>query len=142
MKKTKIAYWVFTGLMTAALGVGAAYDAASAPEAIAHITHLGYPAYLVPFLGVAKLAALLVILAPGLRRLKEWAYAGLVIDLVGAAYSHFAVGDGPEMWAGILVLLLVVGGSYFFFLKRQRAADGAPERTPAERYGQVSLSGN
>ncbi len=142
MKKTKIAYWIFTGLMTAALGVGAAYDAASAPEAVAHVAHLGYPAYLVPFLGVAKLAALLVILVPGLRRLKEWAYAGLVIDLVGAAYSHFAVGDGPEMWGAILGLLLVVMGAYAFYHKLQRAADGAPDRAPAERYGQVSLSGN
>jgi hypothetical protein len=142
MKKAKIAYWICTVLMTAALGVGSVFDALSAPEAIAHITKLGYPAYLVPFLGVAKLAALLVILVPGFGRLKEWAYAGLVIDLVGAMYSHFAVADGPQMWGSIGGLLLVVLGSYGFYHKLQRATAGAPDRTPAERYGQVSLSGN
>jgi hypothetical protein len=142
MKKVKITYWICTGLITALLGVGAIFDAISAPEAVAHITHLGYPAYLVPFLGVAKMAALAVILVPGFRRLKEWAYAGLVIDLVGAFYSHVAVGDGPEMWAGFIPMLAVLGISYAFSHKLHRAAQGAPERTPAERYGQVSLSGN
>jgi hypothetical protein len=142
MKKVKITYWICTGLITALLGVGAIFDAISAPEAVAHITRLGYPAYLVPFLGVAKMAALAVILVPGFRRLKEWAYAGLVIDLVGAFYSHVAVGDGPEMWAGFIPMLAVLGISYAFSHKLHRAAQGAPERTPAERYGQVSLSGN
>jgi hypothetical protein len=142
MKKVKITYWICTGLITALLGVGALFDAISAPEAVAHITRLGYPAYLVPFLGVAKMAALLVILVPGFRRLKEWAYAGLVIDLVGAFYSHVAVGDGPEMWAGFIPMLAVVGISYAFSHKLHRAAAGTPERTPAARYGQVSLSGN
>jgi hypothetical protein len=142
MKKAKIAYWICTGLMTATLGVGSVFDALSDPQAIAHITGLGYPAYLVPFLGVAKLAALLVILVPGLRRLKEWAYAGLVIDLVGAMYSHFAVGDGPQMWGSIGVLLLVVGGSYWFYHKMQRATAGEPDGAPAQPYAQVSLSGN
>jgi hypothetical protein len=142
MKKAKIAYWVCTGLMTALLGVGSVFDALSAPEAVAHVTALGYPAYLVPFLGVAKLAALLVILVPGFRRLKEWAYAGLVIDLVGAMYSHFAVGDGPQVWGSIGAFLLVVAGSYVFYHKMQRTSTGAPDLTPAEPYGQVSLSGN
>lgn len=142
MKKAKIAYWICTGLLVAVLGVGSVFDALSAPEAVAHITKLGYPAYLVPFLGVAKLAALLVILVPGLRRLKEWAYAGLVIDLVGAMYSHFAVGDGPQMWGSIGVFLLVLAGSYGFYHKLQRAAEGTPDRAPAERFDRVSLSGN
>lgn len=142
MKKVKITYWICTGLITALLGVGAIFDAISAPEAVAHITRLGYPAYLVPFLGVAKMAALGVILVPGFRRLKEWAYAGLVIDLVGAFYSHVAVGDGPEMWVGFIPMLAVLGISYAFSHKLHRAAAGAPERTPVEHYGQVSLSGN
>ncbi len=142
MKKVKITYWICTGLITALLGVGAIFDAISAPEAIAHITRLGYPAYLVPFLGIAKMAALLVILVPGFRRLKEWAYAGLVIDLVGAFYSHVAVGDGPEMWVGFIPMLLVLGVSYAFSHKLHRAAEAAPERAQSQSFGQVSLSGN
>jgi DoxX-like protein len=57
---------------------------------------LGYPAYLASILGVAKLLATAVILAPRLPRLKEWAYAGIVINMVGAAASHLAVRDGLD----------------------------------------------
>jgi hypothetical protein len=146
MKKTKIIYWTLTGLMGAALGVGSVFDAVSAPEAVAHVTRLGYPQYLVPFLGVAKLAAIVAILIPGFPRLKEWAYAGLVIDLVGAFYSHVTVGDGPEMWGGILGLLAVVTGSYLFYhkLRKAEAKNALPENAVPESKSlrQVSFSGS
>src|SRR5688500_12278175 len=50
MKKIKIFYWIVTGLMAALLGLGAFFDAISAPEAVASVTKLGYPAYIIPFL--------------------------------------------------------------------------------------------
>ena len=129
MKKTKVIYWIFTGLMTALLGLGSVFDAVSAPEAVAYVTRLGYPAYLVPFLGVAKLAALIVILIPGLPRLKEWAYAGLVIDLVGALYSHIAVGESPGTWAPLSVVLLLIAGSYAFYHKRIKEVETTSVRS-------------
>jgi hypothetical protein len=46
------------------------------------------------------------------------------------------------MWGSIGVFLLLVAGSYGFYHKLQRAAEGTPERAPAERISQVSLSGN
>jgi hypothetical protein len=39
-------------------------------------------------IGVAAL------LAPGMPRLKEWAYAGFTITVVSACYSHFSSGSG------------------------------------------------
>jgi hypothetical protein len=51
---------------------------------------LGYPSYLAPILGTAKLAAAVVIAGPGLPRLKEWAYAGVLINMTGAAASNAA----------------------------------------------------
>ncbi|WP_229248960.1 DoxX family protein [Dyadobacter sandarakinus] len=102
MKKTKIVYWILTGLAAAMLGVGAIFDAVSAPEALTHVMHLGYPAYIVPFLGIAKLLGVIAILVPGFPRIKEWAYAGLFFDLAGALYSHIAAGDGPSCGWGFL----------------------------------------
>jgi hypothetical protein len=61
--------------------------------------HLGYPAYLMTILGVWYTLAGLAVLASRLPRLKEWAYAGLVINYSGAAASHLSAGDG----AGALV---------------------------------------
>ena len=61
------------------------------PDAVTMITGLGYPMYLIPFLGVAKLLGSLSILIPGFNRIKEWAYTGLFIDLIGATYSAVAI---------------------------------------------------
>jgi hypothetical protein len=56
--------------------------------------HLGYPSYFTYILGSAKLLAVAALLAPGLPRLKEWAYAGIMINMVGAAASSIGAGDG------------------------------------------------
>jgi len=45
-------------------------------------------------LGTWKLLGAIAIAAPGLPRVKEWAYAGFVFDLTAAAVSRAAVGDG------------------------------------------------
>lgn len=124
MKKTKIIYWILTGLMAAMLGIGSIFDAINAPEAVEHVTHIGYPAYLVPFLGYAKLLGIIAILVPGFPRLKEWAYAGLIYDLVGAMYSHFAFGEPPSAWAPMLILILLVMGSYAYHHKLRKLSEG------------------
>jgi DoxX-like protein len=47
-----------------------------------------------PILGVWYISAGLVLLAPRIPRLKEWAYAGLAINYTGgAAASRVAIGD-------------------------------------------------
>ncbi len=71
---------------------------------------LGYPSYLATILGTAKILAAVVLLAPGLPRLKEWAYAGILINMIGAAASHVAMHQSitnliaPAMFAGLAIL--------------------------------------
>jgi hypothetical protein len=125
MKKTKIIFWVTTGLLSAMLGIGAVYDAISAKEAVDHVTRIGYPAYIVPFLGVAKILGIIAILVPKYPRLKEWAYAGITYDLIGAFYSHITFGDGPDMWAGFLIGFVLIAVSYIYYHKLQRETDYA-----------------
>ena len=60
---------------------------------LAQAAHLGYPAYFFTILGVWKLGAVIALVAPGLPRLKEWAYAGIFFNLTGAAASHAVVRD-------------------------------------------------
>jgi hypothetical protein len=43
---------------------------------------------------VGKLVGAGVLLAPGLGRFKEWAYAAFGIVVLSACYSHFFSGDG------------------------------------------------
>ncbi|MFN7118937.1 MAG: DoxX family protein [Saprospiraceae bacterium] len=118
MKKTLIVYWIFTGLVVLLIGFGSIFDAIAAPEAVAYVTRLGYPAYLIPFLGVAKLLGIIAILIPGYPRLKEWAYAGLVFDLIGALYSHIAFGDPAANWAPLFFGLFIIFGSYIYYHKK------------------------
>jgi len=121
MKKLKIFYWIFTVLLAAGIGVGAIFDAINDPEAIAYITQLGYPAYIGPFLGVAKTLGVIAILIPGFNRLKEWAYAGIVFDLMGATYSSICMGYPVVQWSFMLVFFGIVFGSYIFHHKILKA---------------------
>src|SRR5687768_6798357 len=104
MKKINILYWVFTGLFGAFMLFSAIPDIIVVPEAVDMISNqLGYPKYIIPFLGVAKTLGVIAILIPGFSRITEWAYAGLFFDLVGATYSAIAVqGLKPEMFFMIL----------------------------------------
>jgi DoxX-like family len=110
--RANVPYWIFTGLTAALMTLSAVPDVIRHPAAISVFAHLGYPVYLLPFLGSAKLLAVVALLVPGFGRLKEWAYAGLVIDLTGALYSHLSVGDPPSVWLVPVVGLVLVGGSW------------------------------
>lgn len=98
--------------MAALMTLSAVPDVFRVPGALTVFSHLGYPPYLLPFLGTAKLLGVAVVLVPGVPRTKEWAFAGLTFDVLGALYSHVAVGDPPRVWMPALVGLTLVGGSY------------------------------
>jgi uncharacterized membrane protein YphA (DoxX/SURF4 family) len=113
----KIAYYIVTGLMSAFLAISAIPDVLMIKEAVEVFRHLGYPDYLLPFIGVAKLLGVLGVLNPYFPRLREWAYAGLTIDVVGAFYSHISVGDPLPMTLGPVIALVLILGSYFLYRK-------------------------
>lgn len=92
----KIAYWIVTILLAGLLILSAIPDVLLVPGAVQIFEHLGYPRYLLPFIGIAKLLGAAAILQPWFRGMKEWAYAGITFDMIGALYSHVAVGDGIE----------------------------------------------
>jgi DoxX-like family len=73
------------------------------------ITHLGYPPYLLVILGVWKLLGGVVLFAPGVPRLKEWAYAGIFFELPGAAAPWIFHGDPPtELMSPIVLTVLAM----------------------------------
>src|SRR5262245_32048948 len=90
MKHSTRRYWMVVGLMATFMLMASIPDILQTPQAVEVFTHLGYPTYLLPFIGIAKTLGVVAVLVPGFRRLKEWAYAGLVFDLIGALYSHVA----------------------------------------------------
>jgi len=111
-KQRSIGYWAATSLAAAAFLAGGAFDLAHGAQADAAMVHLGYPVYVGTILGVWKLLGALAILAPRLPRLKEWAYAGMLFDLTGAAASHASVGDPLAEVVTPLVILAIVLASW------------------------------
>jgi|SRR5690606_7024199 len=108
----KAIYWVFTGLLAALMIISAVPDVLVVEEAVQIFEHLGYPRYLLPFIGTAKILGTLAILQWRFPRLKEWAYAGITFDLIGALYSHLSVGDPVQFLIPPILGLAFVVGSY------------------------------
>lgn len=120
-----IVYWVTTALFCLPMTMGGVFDLMQPPDVTAIMDHLGYPHYLATIIGVGKVLGVLALLAPGFPRLKEWAYAGFTIDLVGASASHAFVGDGVKDIAIPIVILAVGFASYFLRPESRRLPDRA-----------------
>jgi hypothetical protein len=116
--------WVVTGLMAALMLLAAVPDVLQVPEAMTVFKHLGYPPYLLLFLGTAKILGVAAVLIPGVRRLKEWAFAGLTFDLLGALYSHLSVNDPPSAWLPAVVGLVLMAASYLAYRTRPAPSSG------------------
>lgn len=115
-----IAYWAITGLLTFILafsGIGALTRQEFLVEAMQHI---GFPLYVMPILGTAYVLAAIAIIFPGLPRLKEWAYAGVVFAMTGAFVSHVSIGDAFADMAPPLVILALTVASYILRPKSRR----------------------
>jgi len=104
-----VAYWVSTGIVALMLLLALSYLTGSV-EVVSGFTKIGYPQYLRIVLGICKPGAAIVLLVPGLRRLKEWAYAGVTFAWIMAFIANFAAGESPQVWAlpPILLALLLV----------------------------------
>jgi DoxX-like family len=87
-RRQTIAYWAITAIVVSECVIGGATDLFRLAPFYPALIALGYPSYLATILGIAKILAATVLLVPGLPRLKEWAYAGIVINMVGAAASY------------------------------------------------------
>lgn len=89
-----MAYWIVTAVVVGESAIGGTMDLFRLAPFYPLLIQLGYPPYLSTILGVAKLIAAVVIVAPRLPRLKEWAYAGIMINMIGALASNVARHQG------------------------------------------------
>jgi uncharacterized membrane protein YphA (DoxX/SURF4 family) len=88
------------------------------------LQHLGYPLYFATLAGAWKILGALAIVAPGLPRLKEWAYAGFFFELTAAAFSHASVGDSAADIIAPLGFLALVAASWALRPASRRLASG------------------
>ena len=89
-----VAFWITTVIIATESVVGGFWDVLRIDYVRDVLeVQLGYPPYVAIILGICKIPGALVLLAPGLPRLKEWVYAGMMFIYTGAVLSHLAVGD-------------------------------------------------
>jgi uncharacterized membrane protein YphA (DoxX/SURF4 family) len=110
----KFTYWITTIISAIAFfitGIGNLVPF----EHIAHdMAYLGYPYYFLKILGTWKIIAAVTIILPGIRRIKEWAYAGMMLDLTGAALSRYFMSDSLQLIIVPLTIAVLVIISWSF----------------------------
>jgi hypothetical protein len=133
MSTRTLGYRLATGVTVLMLASGGLAYVLGADFAVGGVTALGYPAYVVTILGVWKLLAVPALLVPGFDRLREWAYAGVMFDLTGAAASHLAVGD--PVWHQVLIAALLAAAFASRALRPARPAARPVPRVTAQAAG-------
>lgn len=123
-KLNTILFWVFTGLFSAFMLTSAIPNILSDPEWVVIFEQLGYPLYMLPAIGMAKLLGVIALLVPGFPRIKEWAYAGFFFDLTGAVYSGLAVGGFDPLMLVMLFPYAMGTLSYIYHHKILRQKNG------------------
>lgn len=121
----RVAYWVCTGLVVFFIGSGGVAYAMQVPDVVQGVVALGFPAHFVVLLGVWKVLGSIAIVVPGFPLIKEWAYAGIMFDLTGAASASLATGG--EWWHAAAPLSIAVLVAVSWALRPEsRRLPGAP----------------
>lgn len=119
-KTVNILYWVFT-ILFAGLMIFSSWGSIIVNEDAKTLIHdqLGYPVYFIPFTGWAKLIGSIIILIPGLKTIKEWAYAGLFFDLLAVVYSGIALTGKVDPTMAFMLVWFVPGILSYYYWKRK-----------------------
>jgi len=113
-KRNKIIYWIATIWMSLGMASGGIVQLLKVKDAVAGVTHLGYPEYFLNIIGIWKILGVIAVLVPRFPLVKEWAYAGFFFLMTGALYSHIASGDpAKENFGPVLLIVLIITSWYF-----------------------------
>ena len=117
-KRVRILYWVITILFVVFMLFGAVSEVSQTESAQKLLSSLHYPVYLNYILGIAKIIGAVVLIQPRFKTIKEWAYAGFTIDILGAAASsYFVEGIGSAIFTAVFLVLPLL--SYYFWKRSQ-----------------------
>lgn len=121
-KAKSIGYWVTTGVLVFCM-TGGIFELLSVKTTIDGIIRLGYPPYIIPALGLGKVLAIITILWPGVPRLKEWAYAGIFFNMLGAVVSHVAHHDPAWVLVVTVTIAAITLASWALRPRNRRLGD-------------------
>ncbi|MCU1290257.1 MAG: hypothetical protein JWN60_2486 [Acidobacteria bacterium] len=108
MKSIRVIYWIATALLCLMMLASGIMYLVNYAEVAKVFSDLGYPAYLVYPLGIAKILGVAAILTKKSKTLKDLAYAGFFYDFTLALIAHINAGDGGFIVPLIALTLLIV----------------------------------
>ncbi len=119
-KAVVTAFWVVTVLFCVEM-IFTAYWEWFTPQAAQAFARLGFPAASFRMeLSVAKVLGVFALLIPAVpSRLKEWAYAGFLFNLVSALIAHSSIHDRRAAFVPSTVTLLLGTCSYVLWKRLQ-----------------------
>ena len=114
-RRNKLVYWIATSLLAVGMLQSGIFALLRTEEWINLVTGLGYPVYFLTLIGIWKILGVVIILVPGFKLVKEWAYAGFFFAMTGALVSHLASGDyAVKAIAGPSFQLMFIVTSWYF----------------------------
>ncbi len=116
-KTLNILYWTLTILFSLLLlmdGIGGITKQQAGQDVL---RHLGYPIYLMVITGAAKIAAAFALIQTKYKTLKEWAFAGITFNFLGAFFSRVYMGDSLWETAFPLIFLAIMVITYILWKK-------------------------
>lgn len=111
-RRNKLTYWISTGLLSAFMLMNVVVYLVQHAAVVETFSGLGYPAYLIYPLALAKLLGVIAILSRRSKLLKEWAYAGFFFNFLIALSAHLNAGDTLFAISIVAFALLLVSRVY------------------------------
>jgi len=112
MKLKSTLYWGATLLLSFMMLGSAGMYFFNYPAVKLEFTGLGFPTYIVYYIACAKILAVLVILNNRMKKLVEWAYAGLFFEFILATLAHVYHRDAEHIVPIVAILFLLISYCY------------------------------
>ena len=117
MKKEPTIYWITTGIFCAAMSMSA-FMYFTNDDIKTVFVHLGFPSYFRVELGIAKILGVCALLLPFVPKMvKNFAYAGFIINIISAMIAHLASDDGLGSIILPIILLGFLAVSQLYYQK-------------------------
>ncbi|HZW70419.1 MAG TPA: DoxX family protein [Hanamia sp.] len=120
--KTKIIYWISTGILSLWEISGAFFM--NSQMAIDGMHHLQLPDWFRWEVSIGHLIGGILLIIPLRKRIKEWIYVAFGIDFISAIIAYLAIdGISANAFSPLIVLFLLIV-SYIYYHKLIKLKDG------------------
>ena len=113
-------YWTTTILFSLFMLMAGVTEAIQHESGLEIMKHLGYPSHVLIVIGIGKILAAIALLQNRFRTIKEWAYAGLTFNFIGAFAARLDANDSVGLIISPLLFMTGLFITYFLWKKVQQ----------------------